>query len=158
MSLRNKWRRYLALSPADRRPVLIAAFWLPIAAQMLRLAGLRRTQGFLSRFLHFPTALPSIHEGRARNRALRMAHLVRMAVRNGFGSPNCLAESVVLWFMLRRRGIAGNLRIGVSKEGGRFEAHAWVEFEGVALNEDGLAPGQFAAFDASTMASRTASR
>ena len=158
MSLQNKWRRYLALGPADRRAVLIAAFWLPIAAHMLRLAGLRHTQGFLSRFLHSPTALPSIREGHATNRALRIAHLVRMAVRNGFGSPNCLAESVVLWFMLRRRGMAGNLRIGVSKEEGRFEAHAWVELEGVALNEDGLAPAQFAAFDASTMASRTASR
>ncbi len=139
------------------RPV-IAAFWLPIAAQMLRLAGLRRTQRFLSRFLHSPMAPPSVHEERARNRALRIANLVRMAVRNGFGSPNCLAESVVLWFLLRRRGIAANLRIGVSKEGGRFEAHAWVEFEGVALNEDGFSPGRFAAFDASTMASRTASR
>jgi transglutaminase superfamily protein len=158
MSLRNKWRRYLALPPADRQAVLIAAFWLPIAAHMLRLAGLRRTQGLLSRFLHSPTAHPPMREGLAMDRALRIAHLVRAAVRNGFGSPNCLAESVVLWFMLCRRGMAGNLRIGVSKEEGRFEAHAWVEFEGVALNENGLAPGQFAAFDASTMASRTASR
>src|SRR5579864_7242613 len=157
MSLRNKWRSYLTLPPADRRAVLIAAFWLPITAQMLRLAGLRRTQGFLSRFLNSSSAHPTMREGLATNRALRMAQLVRMAVRNGFGSPNCLAESVVLWFMLRRRGMAGNLRIGVSKEEGRFEAHAWVEFEGVALIEDGLAPGQFAAFDASTMASRTVS-
>jgi hypothetical protein len=37
--------------------------------------------------------------------------------------------------LLRRRGIDGALRIGVRKAGDRLEAHAWVAYQGVVLND-----------------------
>jgi hypothetical protein len=49
--------------------------------------------------------------------------------------PTCLHRSLTLWWLLRRQGVASELRIGVRKEQGRFEAHAWVERAGVALND-----------------------
>jgi hypothetical protein len=48
--------------------------------------------------------------------------------------------------LLRRRGIAGDLRIGVRKEAGRFEAHAWVELGGRVLNDNEDVGERFAAF------------
>lgn len=54
---------------------------------------------------------------------------------------HCLPHSLVLARMLRRRGIAAELRIGVAREPDRLLAHAWVEWEGRALGEttEGLA-------------------
>jgi hypothetical protein len=40
------------------------------------------------------------------------------------------------------------VRIGARKDGGKLEAHAWVERDGVALNEPGDAHRHYATFDA----------
>jgi hypothetical protein len=40
----------------------------------------------------------------------------------------CLRESLVLYALLRRRGAAPTLRIGVRKSGPMLAAHAWVEY------------------------------
>ncbi|MBS1842021.1 MAG: lasso peptide biosynthesis B2 protein, partial [Acidobacteria bacterium] len=63
------------------------------------------------------------------------ARMVRAAARHGLGNPSCLEESLVLAYLLRRQGIEAQLRIGVKKNIPKFEAHAWVECDGVALNE-----------------------
>jgi hypothetical protein len=52
--------------------------------------------------------------------------------------PTCLEKSLALWWLLRRHRIPGQLRIGVRKNlSGEFEAHAWVEADGVVLGESG---------------------
>ncbi len=51
-----------------------------------------------------------------------------------FGN-SCLAESLALWWLLRRKGIDANLKIGVRTLTGVFESHAWVECAGRVLNE-----------------------
>lgn len=63
------------------------------------------------------------------------------AARHHLWPMHCLPHSLVLARMLRRRGIAAELRIGVAREPDRLLAHAWVEWEGRALGEttEGLA-------------------
>lgn len=39
----------------------------------------------------------------------------------------CLTQALALHILLKRAGLQSRIQIGVSKEGGRFEAHAWVE-------------------------------
>lgn len=39
----------------------------------------------------------------------------------------CLSESIAAQLLLARQGYPAEVRIGVSKEGGRFAAHAWLE-------------------------------
>lgn len=53
--------------------------------------------------------------------------------RHLFFRASCLERALVLWWQLRRRGVAANLRIGARKEQDRFEAHAWVEVAGQPL-------------------------
>lgn len=60
--------------------------------------------------------------------------------------PTWLHRSLTLWWLLGRQGIASELRIGVRKEQGRFEAHSWVEYEGVTLNDELDVGSRFAAF------------
>jgi hypothetical protein len=45
----------------------------------------------------------------------------------------CLKESLVLLRMLRARGVASRLCLGVRKDGDRFAAHAWIEQDGAPL-------------------------
>ncbi|HKE07531.1 MAG TPA: lasso peptide biosynthesis B2 protein, partial [Candidatus Acidoferrum sp.] len=59
----------------------------------------------------------------------------------------CLEESLILWYLLRKQGIASRLRIGVRKVNEKFEAHAWVEQEGVALNQPGQLHRHYVAFE-----------
>jgi len=75
-----------------------------------------------------------------------IARLEDAAARHLFVRTNCLERSLVLCWLLERRGIARQLRLGARKEGGRFEAHAWVEVDGSVVN-DGSEPHQhFAPF------------
>ncbi len=73
--------------------------------------------------------------------------MVRAAARHSPGHPTCLEESLALWWLLGRRGIDSELRIGVRKQGEKFEAHAWVERAGAALNEPESVHEHYAAFD-----------
>jgi hypothetical protein len=59
----------------------------------------------------------------------------------------CLEESLTLWYLLREQGIAARLRVGVRKENQKFEAHAWVEHRGEALNQDEAMHRHYAAFE-----------
>ena len=74
--------------------------------------------------------------------------MVRAAARYGLGHPTCLQESLALWWLLGRQGIPSDLRVGVRKHADKFEAHAWVERNGIAMNEPEGLHEHYAAFDA----------
>jgi len=75
------------------------------------------------------------------------ARMVNTADRHGFVHPSCLAKSMTLWWLLGRQGIVSHLRIGIRKEHEKFEAHAWVERDGTALNEPDEHHHHYEAFD-----------
>ncbi|HXN24440.1 MAG TPA: lasso peptide biosynthesis B2 protein [Candidatus Dormibacteraeota bacterium] len=134
--------------PGAERGILLRAFiLLPVVAKSLRLIGFNRTESFLNRLLPPRCSFSQQPEARQLIHAQRIAHLVRAGVRNGISAPNCLDESVALCWLLRRQGVDAELRIGVCKENGKFEAHAWVAFAGVTLNETDVPHERFAAFD-----------
>jgi transglutaminase superfamily protein len=51
----------------------------------------------------------------------------------------CLSQAIALTWMLRRRGIAAVVRLGARSQRGAFKAHAWVEYQGVVLNDPEIA-------------------
>ena len=59
----------------------------------------------------------------------------------------CLTRSLTLVRLLARRGVSADIRIGVRTEEGLLRAHAWVEWEGRALNDNERALQGFARFD-----------
>lgn len=147
MSLPDKWRKYCALPAGERGVVLCALILLPVVSKSLRLVGFNRTETFLNHLLPAGSLSQNPKPVQLMD-AERIAKLVRAAIRNGTSMPNCLSESMVLCLLLRRQGIGADLRIGVCKENGKFEAHAWVVFDGVTLNESNVPHERFAAFDA----------
>jgi len=59
----------------------------------------------------------------------RGLYLVTIALRHNFFKVKCLSKSFVLFRLLKKRGWAPILYIGIQKDRG-FKAHAWVEIEG----------------------------
>lgn len=47
----------------------------------------------------------------------------------------CLVRSLALCRLLARHGVASEVRIGVRRAGFELDAHAWVERDGVVLND-----------------------
>lgn len=99
---------------------------LPIVTASLRLAGFQKTY----RWLDVPQTEGASSDGRTVDES------VDVAARNlPLYKPTCLPRSLVLWHMLRRRGEPAELRIGVRAADGHFIAHAWVERDGVVVND-----------------------
>ena len=175
----NKLARLKTMSGDERRLLLQAWLLLPIIALLLRWLGLRRTQRLLVRFAPgWKTGL-AFHRRDAKNaeeaqslfeKPLRnlcgtlrlcgeevlavaetVVRLVSNASRHGLIATNCLPQSLLVWWLLRREGIEAELRIGVRKQQDKFEAHAWVELFGQALNDQADVEQRFAAFDAAIL-------
>jgi len=138
-------RRFNALERGARGIFLRAAVLLPLISFSLRIRGFRKTQASLQKHLSSPKNASRTFALGGADLTVRM---VRAAVRHSIGHPTCLEESLALWWLLGRRGISSELRIGVRKHDERFEAHAWVEREGMAVNEPQALHEHYAAFDA----------
>ena len=81
-----------------------------------------------------PTVAPS-DATITRSRVLALA--VSRAATYGVFRPACLVRSVALCRLMERRGIHDAVvRLGVVVRGGRFHAHAWVEYHGIVLGDD----------------------
>lgn len=135
--------------------LLQAPVALPLVALALHRYGLGRAQAFLGR--RPPGRVAPIDPQVRRSEADRLAWSVDVVARYAPRTPNCLQRSVVLWWFLHRRGLAGELRIGVRRasETGSLEFHAWVEYAGVVINDQRDIRARYATFDRA-IAPRTA--
>jgi Transglutaminase-like superfamily len=138
------WRGFWRLNGYARSIALEAAAALTATWIGLRLMGFRRWQAVLSWFAPIPATRSN---SAALAAAREIARLEQAAARRLFFRANCLQQSLALWWLLRRRGISADLRIGARKEAGRFEAHAWVELDGTILNDVAAELAPFVPFD-----------
>jgi hypothetical protein len=144
--LMRKWiQQFRALERPAQRLFLRSSVVLPLISISLRWRGFRKTKASLQHFLSVPFGSRNPD---AEARAILTAQIVRAASHQGIGDPSCLVVSLALWWLLARQGIASELRVGIRKDGGTFEAHAWVECGGATLNEPEMNHRHFAAFDA----------
>ena len=143
----ERWQRFWRLSGYERGVVLEATGGLLATWLGLRLAGFRHWKRALERLS--PSTNPVAREpGESQLQAAELiARMAAAAARNLFISTNCLEQSLVLWWLLRRRGISAELRIGARKEFERFEAHAWVEVDSAVLNDSNAEHRHFVPFE-----------
>ena len=95
----------------------------------LKLFGFGRAMALARRLGRARTPIPT-HDA-----ALVRGTVERVALAAAFfpGRAICLEQSLALYVLLRRRGVAAELRVGVHPA--PFAAHAWVEVEGEPVNE-----------------------
>ncbi len=139
-------RRFSALERPAQKLFLRALLLLPVVSVSLKLRGFQPTRTTLQKTLS--PASPQPHTNSINQLAALTVHMVNAADRHGPVHPSCLAKSLALWWLLGRQGITSRLRIGIRKENGTLEAHAWVERDGIALNEPEEHHRHYAAFDA----------
>ena len=130
----DRFRRFSALDPEARKLFLRAAALLPFVGMSLHTRGYKKTRAWLQKRLESRTviALEARSPGELVYETCRM---VRAVEHHGFIRSTCLEESLALWYLLGRQNISSRIRIGVRRQAGKFEAHAWVEYEGEALNQ-----------------------
>ena len=142
----ERLRRFSAVDGPAQKLFLQSLALLPLISLSLRWSGYRATQTALQKIIGNP--LSEQNPDDVSRRIAVTAHMVNAADRHGVFHPSCLAKSLTLWWLLGRQGIDARLRIGIRKEKDNFEAHAWVEREGAALNEPEEHHRHYAAFDA----------
>jgi hypothetical protein len=121
----------------------------------VRLAGFRRWKDLLVRLTpHRPDSTMPLDPSQIET-ARKIARVQAAVSRHLIFHANCLEQSLGLWWLLRRRGIPAELRMGARSEAGRFEAHAWVELGGAVINDSGDAHLHFAPFDGSIISMET---
>jgi len=138
--LAHKLQQFLALTAPERRTFLAAMALLPLFWISLRVLGLQRLQARLQRKpLPQPASLTA-------DELARLGTPVNSAAHHALGPANCLTRSLYLWWLLRRRGINSQLRIGVRLNQGTLDAHAWVEHAGIPINDRPDVSTDFAPF------------
>lgn len=147
MKILAKWQRFSRLTGFERGIVIEALAALTATCLGLRLAGFGRWKCVLTWLLATQRDENGAPAGIGCAQTILL--MESAAARNLFFRPNCLERSMVLWWLLMKRGIAAELRVGARKNAQRFEAHAWVACDGIVLNDAEETHLHFVPFDGS---------
>jgi hypothetical protein len=134
--MRSPIASWLALPSGDRWRLLGLMLGLPMVAGLLRIFGLVRTRRWLENLSRNKS--PRDLSAGDLDAAQRLTRLADIAGRRGAIHATCLRQALLIHFLLRRRGLAPEFKLGVRKQDGSFDAHAWVELQGVALGQADL--------------------
>ncbi len=74
----------------------------------------------------------------------RLTRLADYAARATRPDGPCLLRSLLLFWLLKSRGEAAELLIGVSKEASALNSHAWIETQGNIIGDSTEMTGRFA--------------
>ena len=129
MRLRTLLRSLRALEAREKVALIPATVQMVVARAALRVLPLRK---ILER-VDFP--VQSVSDAATLNtRTLRRIRAIERVGHGLFPRSPCLTQAVVVQRLLRKKGYASDLRIGVRKGHGQpLEAHAWVEYQGVVV-------------------------
>lgn len=119
----------MRLSSARRRLLVEAALLLEVIKLGLRLLPFKTLRHLLTRIPESPTSTPE-----ARAFVDEVVWVIEIASQHLPGNKTCLIRALAAQVLLARRGYPALLHLGVLKsEGGKFQAHAWLESEGEVL-------------------------
>ena len=123
--------RWWGLPASERWLALCALVQLALVRAALPALGYLRLRRWMEALS--PVANPGPATGEEFLHADRLANLVAAVGGEGITAASCLPQSLLVYLLLRRRGLSPALQLGV-REGGDFvEAHAWVELDGREL-------------------------
>lgn len=131
-------RRFVRRTPAEQWSLVEATAAVVTAWVALRVVSFRRLAG--PEQVHdagapLPACLRTVEQRVCRN--------VMAVSRRLFPDRPCLVQALAARWLLARRGIAADLHIGVLKNDGALEAHAWLERSGRVLVGGAASPAVF---------------
>ena len=142
----SRLRQLAELSPLQWWIILVAIFTLPMIALSLKLSGFKQTKKRMSRFSPNSVSDIPVSEDDI-SRARLISHSVAIAGNHSLFKANCLKQSLLLWWLLARRGITTEIQFGSQmKSEEDFGAHAWVELDGETIIDTPEIRQQFEVF------------
>lgn len=129
----RRLRRWLALDPGARWRLMAFAPALWGLHAGLAVLGYRRMRNLVERLSRHATPAPASSADVETARDL--ARLAAIASHYALGDASCLRRSLLLYALLRRRGLQPCLLLGVAGQDGVLgtRAHAWVELADTRL-------------------------
>ena len=115
--------------------------WITLS---LRLRGFKATRRMLQGLCG--AVIPAPVEAESDIQTKLVSRMVLAAAKHSLFPSTCLERSLMIWWLLALRGITAQLRIGVKKSADKFEAHAWVERDGMAVGDPNETHLHYAAF------------
>jgi hypothetical protein len=139
MNALSRCRRIVSLVFHD--PAIIAeAVALPLLLPLsFRFTGVPKTQAWLRNWaeVHVKNVHGKSPIGAGPDAVISSALRAQRVVKRTTGiGGSCLVRSLSLWAILRRRGVHSGLRVGMRRRGEKIEGHAWIEIEGIPMNEN----------------------
>lgn len=133
--------RARALLRRNKGLTLAAFLLIPLISISLKAVGFVRTMAWIERTSkRRATKLAGTRE---HNEARELEQIAAIAGSRGVVAATCLRQSLFVHWILRRRGFDSRLKLGVRRSGNAFDAHAWVELEGLALGDSSGAHVEF---------------
>ena len=122
------------LSRDDWATLAAALGLLPAVSVGLKLLGLRRIVALVEAL----ATASGRGAGDDPRGVARAAWLVEIAARGCLPRPTCLTKALVVFSLLKRRGLPAEVVIGVTKARGPLEGHAWVQLgDGAVVGDPG---------------------
>lgn len=144
-SIRRRALVLRGLPPTDYPTVLVAVGFIGMVMLTLRRRGLGVATQRLRRVC--PPQGPQDPRRDALQGSRRVAHAVDVAAQLVPLWVGCLPRALVTEALLRHDGIEAAVRIGVRHDAAGFAAHAWVEVDGMPINDSVEIVSQYVAFD-----------
>ena len=120
----NQFRKFRRLSYDEKRLFILAVVSMSISRITLLMWSLPEIIAMIGR----------MNGRKARQRGSidlrRAARIIDLSSGYSVLPTTCLSRTMAAYFVLSRLGYASTPGIGVSKVGGKFAAHAWLECEG----------------------------
>lgn len=134
-----KLRKAGQLSASDWLLLMRAMGWFVVVELGLRLFALKTLLAILER----GGRSGEMRTGRGSASPDRAAYCVELASRLDPFDATCLKKALVLYALLKRKGVDVRLVIGATKAGRKLDAHAWLEHQGrviIGESSDPYAP------------------
>jgi len=136
------------LSWPERWFALKCIFLLQAISIGVRWFGFNPVHSWINRRVQDISTVPGSPKDLA-TQAVQLGALVGVANRRiRILEVSCLPESLTVWWLLRRRGIQADLRLGVRKLDGRLDGHAWVETSNQVVSGNPNLAQDYSALDA----------
>ena len=138
------WTEFQKLDRSDRQLLLVMSVALPLIAASVRILGFVRVFSVLGRMVDGCSAAESMNEDEYTGRIRRLTRYIKL---RGIFRGNCLSRSLLMWTVLKRKGIECELIFGSRFRDGQFQAHAWVERNSLPLNAGKHVRRNYVVFD-----------
>jgi hypothetical protein len=127
--------KFKRLSRKERGLFLQAVLLLPAIHFALLLLGYSRLLGVMEKLVPVKPIETAPSDAQVLQRAQEISRIVSIAAQYGVYRATCLRKSLLVWGFLRREGMQGRVCFGVRMCARKLEAHAWVEYKGMVVND-----------------------